>query len=276
MFLNKKITYTQNIRNQFLIALLLGILVTFIIIFLHPYGAGLNEFPYKNLYFIGYGFLTFLSYFFSFFIFHFYYKKVKKWKWLEELLFVFIFVSLMIIAANIYTELVVNKKPVRLSLEHFLVWYQVVFFGFGILIGVVTILLRKHFAEEELKLENTVLIDKKEVQTNEIITIKSTLKKDFFKVEKNKIVYIKSEDNYVYVFYLDKDALNNKMLRSTLSNIQNQVPFLLKTHRSYLVNPKYIEKLKGNSQNAKLYLSKNEIKIPVSKTYYSAIKNAVI
>jgi len=276
MFLNKNIPYTQTTRNQFIIALLLGVFVSFIVIFLQPYGVGLNDFSYKNIYFIGYGVLTFLLYLLTFFGFNFYFRKTKSWKWLEELLFIFLFVSLLIILANFYTELIINKKPSRITFKHLIAWFQVLFVGFGIIIGIITVLLRKHFAEHELienepSLLNTNLVidNKKKVQ------IRSILKKDKFELEFFKIVYVKSEDNYVFVYYLENEILCHRMLRSTLSQIYQQLPQLVKTHRSYLVNPIYIDSVLGNSQHAKLSLKNVDASIAVSKTYYHLLKQSI-
>jgi DNA-binding LytR/AlgR family response regulator len=146
--------------------------------------------------------------------------------------------------------------------------------SFGILLIIVSYFLRKHFAESEktkLKLAS-VLNEPLPIQ---IINIFGSVKKDNFKIEFSKLIYIKSEDNYVFIYYLKNDEIKNKMLRSTLSNIHKQIPKLIKTHRSFLVNPEYIKNLKGNSQNAKLSLHIDSVIIPVSKTYYNTIKSAI-
>jgi DNA-binding LytR/AlgR family response regulator len=51
---------------------------------------------------------------------------------------------------------------------------------------------------------------------------------------------------------------------------------LEKCHRSYLLNIEKIEKITGNSQNAKISFSNIEQTIPLSKTYYTKIKSKLI
>ena len=275
MFLNKDFPYIDSFRDHLIIATLLGVFVSFIVIFLQPYGAGLHDFPYKTLYFIGYGVVNFLMYLVIYLLFNNYYKKSKKWKWAEELLFAISFVLIMIFIAELYTELIINKNPSRINLTYVIGWYKVVFPGFGILMIIITILLRHHFGKEnKIKNSNTKEISSKKNGKNTII-IQSSLKKEVLIVEQESIVFIKSEDNYIYVHFYKNDILEHKMLRNTLKNIQKQLPFLVKIHRSFLVNPFYVSKLKGNSQNAKLYFKNSQNTVPVSKTYYSTIKNII-
>jgi len=65
------------------------------------------------------------------------------------------------------------------------------------------------------------------------------------------------------------------MLRNTLKDVQKQIPELVRIHRSYLVNPNFMESLKGNSQNAKLHLRESEVRLPASKTYYNLVKSLI-
>ena len=274
MFLNKDFPYIESFRNHFIIASLLGAFVSFIVIFLQPYGAGLNDFPYKTLYFIGYGIINFLMYLVMFFLFNVFYRKTKKWKWAEELFFDICFVFLMIFIAEFYTEFFINKNPSRLNLTYVIGWYKTVFPGFGILMITITILLRYYFGKENITNIEINEVNNKKKNTSKI-TIHSSLKNESLVVSKESIVFIKSEDNYIYIYFLKNDLLTNKILRNTLKDTHKQLPFLIKTHRSFLVNPQHISKLKGNSQNAKIYFKDFQETVPVSKTFYNTIKKTI-
>jgi hypothetical protein len=248
--------------------MILAFIVSFIIIFLKPFGAGSNDFPFKNIYFLGFGFLVFLAYLISFFLSRLYYRKTNKWKWAEEIIFILFFISLSISIANIYTELVINKNPSRINLQFFVNWFKVMFLGFGIIIAVITLLLRKHFA---IVTHNAISLnfDKSSFEYKTRLT--GSLKRESIDIELSKIVYIKSEDNYINIYYFENNILVNKMLRSTLKAIHHQLKGFIKTHRSYLINPIHINELKGNSQNAYLVLESIEKTIPVSKTFYKKL-----
>ncbi len=273
MFLNTSFPYSKSLRNQLLIALILSFVVVFIIIFLQPFGSNNFSSPYKNLYFSGYGVILFITYLGCYLSFNIYYKRYKTWKWAEELLFCFLFISIGIVLAFIYTELVINKKPERITLDWFLTWFKFIFLGFGAILGALSVFLRKYYGQMENtknSIENT--FDSKE---NKLISLKGSLKKESFSVEIAKVIYVKSEDNYVKIYYLKDEILAEKMLRITLSGIQKQLDNVIKIHRSYLINTSYIVSLKGNSQNAKLLLKHVKNSIPVSKTYFEKVKSYI-
>ena len=275
MFLNNNAPYSDSLRNHVLIAALLGLFIAFVIIFLKPFGAGQQQgtFEYQNLYFSGYGLLVGIAYLFCYLLFDFYYRRVKQWKWAEEIIFILFFISFTIFIAHFYTELMINKNPSRITLKIFLSWFRVMFFSFGIIIAILTVLLRKQFAINSSDQSNEKLPPNN--NPKEMVVLRSDLKKEVFKVDSDEIVYLKSEDNYVTIYYFTDNDLHQKMMRISLTKIHKQLPKLLKVHRSYLVNPDYIFKMQGNSQTAKLQLKQIEQGIPVSKTYYLQVKERI-
>jgi len=142
--------------------------------------------------------------------------------------------------------------------------------GFGVLVFITTILFRKQYANtsSKSKIENQ---GKSIILNTRNITIYGSLKKEFFHVDETKVVYVKSENNYVCIFYFEENILKEKLLRSTLTNIETQLPFLSKIHRSYLINSKFILSIKGGKQNAKLYLKNVNNSIPISKAFFETL-----
>jgi len=275
MFLNSTFPYPKSIRNNLLTAMILGFVVVFITIFLQPFGSNNFLSPYKNLYFTGYGLILVSAYLSCFYVADRYYQRVKVWKWTEELVFNFIYIVFGITLAFLYTELVINKAPDHVNLAHYLFWLRIMFLGYGTIMMVTTLLLRHYLGKievDEIKKTSTNVV--REIQTD-LHVFKSSLKNESFEVNKSDIIYIKSEDNYVKIFYLGGGELKEKMMRNTLSALHNQLPSLLRVHRSYLVNPNYIGSLDGNSQNARLSLTHKNNQIPVSKTYFAMIKSHI-
>ena len=107
------------------------------------------------------------------------------------------------------------------------------------------------------------------------ITIASSLKKEDFTINKEDLVYIKSENNYVLISYFESKVMKEKLLRNTLLNINAQLPTFIKIHRSYIVNPNFILFLKGSKQNAKLQLKDTGLTLPVSETYFKTVNSVV-
>tara|TARA_B110001454_G_C12658667_1_gene408579 strand:- start:368 stop:727 length:360 start_codon:yes stop_codon:yes gene_type:complete len=109
------------------------------------------------------------------------------------------------------------------------------------------------------------------------ISIIGENKNETLKLNKKDLLYIKAVENYIDIFFIDSNnTIKFRTFRQTLSKTNKQLPFLEKCHRSYLLNIEKIEKITGNSQNAKISFSNIEQTIPLSKTYYTKIKSKLI
>ncbi|MBQ4801699.1 LytTR family transcriptional regulator [Aquimarina sp. MMG015] len=267
MFFNKSFPYSTSFRDHLLIATILSFLVVFILIFLQPFGAGNFNNPYKNLYFIGYGIISLIVYIALYFSSSWYYVSNKTWKWKEELVFSFLYVSLAIIIAFFYTELFINKKPEHIYLDFFVTWFRLMFFGFGIILSIVSMFVRNYYGKTN---ESEKEINK---DSDKAVLLKSSLKKESFLVVLAKVIYVKSEDNYVNIYYEEDQKIKKKVMRNTLSSVFDQLESMIRVHRSYIINPSYISSLEGNAQNGKVRLDNIEEVIPVSKTYFDEVKS---
>ena len=65
-------------------------------------------------------------------------------------------------------------------------------------------------------------------------------KKDFLNTTFENLICIKGADNYVDIYYLKNGEPQNKLIRLTLKKVQQLIPNLVKTHRSYLINIEHI------------------------------------
>ncbi len=89
------------------------------------------------------------------------------------------------------------------------------------------------------------------------------------------VMFIKSEDNYVQIHYLDKDRAKKFILRSSMRALEESVGKhgLVRCHRSYFINPSYIRIVHRDSSGlivAELNQSGYE-SIPISRKYQDAI-----
>lgn len=88
----------------------------------------------------------------------------------------------------------------------------------------------------------------------------------------NDIISIQSSDNYIEVFYVNGKELSKTLIRNKLSVIANEFPELLRTHRSYLINPYHF--LQWKTEKSKLFVILfHHIEVPVSRTYQSNVKS---
>ncbi|WP_170837022.1 LytR/AlgR family response regulator transcription factor [Aquimarina amphilecti] len=116
-------------------------------------------------------------------------------------------------------------------------------------------------------------VEKTDLSYNRKVLLKSSLKKESFLVVLAKVIYVKSEDNYVNIYYEEDQEIKKKVMRNTLSSVFGQLESMIRVHRSYIINPSYISSLEGNAQNGKVRLDNIEEVIPVSKTYFDEVKS---
>ncbi len=117
--------------------------------------------------------------------------------------------------------------------------------------------------------EDTVPIDGKMMVPflDEKGTMRITLKLD-------DILYLKGADNYVSIFYRNKNTVSKFLLRNTIKNLEDQIKELpiTRCHRSYMVN---FEKIKVIRREKGIHLLEMDtdtpIEVPLSKTYMNKV-----
>jgi DNA-binding LytR/AlgR family response regulator len=88
------------------------------------------------------------------------------------------------------------------------------------------------------------------------------------------LICVQSSDNYVEVTYQNSGTIKKHLIRNKLSVIETDFPELLRTHRSFLVNPYHFRSWKTENSKLFLVLSNDEL-APISKTYTTAVKSAI-
>ncbi len=261
-YLSQQIPFTFSAKKQLLIAIILGLFLSFILIFLEPFNTNNFESEYKRLLLSGYGFILFITYFFHSRIETAYFvSKKKKWVVYNEVISLFIFFIFTGVEVYLYNEIFINGNS--FSFIYLIEYQKQVVFVFMPILGFFLIIFRNKLGE---------IISSTTLQT---ITLKGLNKNEVLTLQKTDLLYIKSSENYIEIFYLGKDDVLHKTFRSTLSQAHQQVPFMVQSHRSYLVNPTQIKKLTGNSQKAELLLRHTQVSIPVSKTCYKKLKTTL-
>jgi DNA-binding LytR/AlgR family response regulator len=110
------------------------------------------------------------------------------------------------------------------------------------------------------------------------ISIESDNKSESIQVDVDKLMLIKSANNYIDVFWVKDDKINKKLIRNTLTKIELQLkhyPNFIRCHRTSLVNLSYIHKLIGGSQGHQIRLVGLDELIPVSRQYALKVKEQV-
>ena len=127
--------------------------------------------------------------------------------------------------------------------------------------------LKRNLADAQLVQK---LVKNKMEITKKKYPISTQLKQNFI-VNETTFLYAKADGNYIEVFSTDKCfaiyRLSMRLFEQRLAST-----LIVRNHRSYMVNLSKIEKVKGNAQGLKLWLTNCEHPVPVSRKYISSIK----
>ncbi len=92
-------------------------------------------------------------------------------------------------------------------------------------------------------------------------------------VTPKELLCLRSDSNYVEVFYLQDEKCAKKLIRNRLKNFEEDLPKnrFFRCHNSYIVNGEHIVKVEGNARNLELLLRGIEFKVPVSRSKVKAM-----
>jgi len=92
------------------------------------------------------------------------------------------------------------------------------------------------------------------------------------------IMYVESVGNYLSIAYFNDSDLCQKRLRSSLKDIEEMLesfPFMVHTHRAFLVNINFITQVSGNAAGYKINLFSTDKQLPVSKANVAMFKEKI-
>lgn len=136
-------------------------------------------------------------------------------------------------------------------------------------------LLRLH-----LKVANELNDELKESKTvqEKLIHFDSEYQKDKLSIKARLLLFIRSADNYIEVYWKDGDTIKKQLIRGTLvkaHDLLQDYSYIFKCHRSFIVNVNHIDRVEGNSQGYKLYFENIDFEIPVSKIAVTKLKDKI-
>ncbi len=262
--LNRPIPYTQGWKQTIAIGSIVGAGLSMLLIFLEPFDTSEVQLSYKVLKLAGYG----LCFLIPILVMHpienaLFKKQQYRWYILNELGYIIICLLLIYTTCYFYNTYIVNNGGVA-SLkgwQYFMIYYGLPFMPF---LGPLWLYFRNRFGKITLP-ESTM---QKDITT----TITGENKKESLTISVSDFVYAQAQQNYVAIHYLENETLQKKMIRSTLSNVQKQMPDAWQVHRSYLVNLAFAKTISGNSRKRELFLTETPEAIPVSQKYYEALQ----
>lgn len=262
MQFNQSIAFASKWKSQFKIALILGIVIAFIMVFLQPFDTFQNQIEAKSLKLSGYA----LTVIFPMLLIHpvclsFYQKRNEVWTLLHEVVYLILLVFMISVFSYFYHAFVfTNASPSIDQFSDFFLFFCLPFIP--ILLPIIAYL---RFTMGD------VLIHEKRQDQEAALGIKNSNGELALELTMNEFVYAEAQQNYVNIYYCRAGKLHKEMIRSTLSNLVDQMPDAQQLHRSYLVNMDFVEEAIGNARQRSIKLKGVEEMLPVSKKSHEAV-----
>lgn len=112
-------------------------------------------------------------------------------------------------------------------------------------------------------------------EDSSLIRFYDEYKKLRFVIAPEAVMFIKSEDNYVQIHYLDQGKAKKFILRSSMRALEEGLARhgLVRCHRSYFINPAFIKIIHRDNAGLIVAEMKHEgcESIPISRKYHSDI-----
>jgi hypothetical protein len=146
--------------------------------------------------------------------------------------------------------------------------------------SVLIVLNRHRLLRSHLRLANELNRKLKENRSvpDKLVHFESDYQKDNLSIKVSLILFVRSANNYIEVFWKEGQEINSQMVRCSLlkaEEILEDYKFIFKCHRSFMANTNHIDKIEGSSQGYRLYFEKVDFPIPVSKNFASKLKELI-
>ena len=128
--------------------------------------------------------------------------------------------------------------------------------------------------DKKLKLEALSEVNSIQQDMNIMIPFKDERGILRLSVKKNDFLYCQGNDNYVTIFYNDRNSLSKFLIRNTLKSISaNLKDFpVVRSHRSYIINFEKVKLIEKTKSGMVIKLdTEYSVDVPVSKTYMEEV-----
>lgn len=257
-----------------------GLFTAIFLIFLKPFPSTFN---YDNVFITaGYGVVVSLILAIN----HFLINKilpidVKKWTIGKSILTTLHDIVSLTIWVFVYNNIWNNFENFTWAKFFYVGWITLVLAIIPVIISTILLenwLLRRNLRKASLLQKSidtvaTVAVPVTNQPTEDMLTLYAENESEWIKLRPTQLVYLESADNYVSIFYKEKDQIQKKLLRSSLTKIDSQIKptYIQRCHRSYMLNLRQIKYVEGNSRGLQLQLLDLEKIIPVSRKYVKGI-----
>jgi len=275
IILNRPFPYLASVKDRVFTAFIIAVFVYVFLLLFRPFGISKSDFNIP-IFLLGYFVITFLVLLFTFFVLPKVFKNFfdsEKWTVGKLMLLFIVQLSMIAILNWLYTTSFDSEIIRQLNFFSFI--------SFTISVGVFPILFFVLIVERYLfKINQEVVntlshsIDKKEETKSVKLPIVSENKNESFEIDMECLLCIKSAGNYVDVYYLENDKTISKLIRTSLTKLDEyyiEFKNIQRCHRTHIVNLDNISEVTGNARNYNFHIDYLDFIIPVSRSFSKEI-----
>lgn len=135
------------------------------------------------------------------------------------------------------------------------------------------------FVQEQLVTVEELTIKVNKSQSPESVTINDENGKIVMRMPAGDILYFKSEDNYIFLYYKNDQEVKKELIRNNLKKLEQDLdlPNFIRIHRSYMINTQNLISILRTSQGYKVRMDASPDQVfLVSATYQQAFEDRVV
>ena len=274
-WLDKPYPLIESNRQKLILVLGFGMFTYIFLMIFKPFRA--IEIGANQIWFLfGFGVSVSLALTFTYFVFPIIFKKwfvQEKWQIKNEIIFLVITFFVVAIFNYTYNETigVIIHAPRYNFLQYLGITFSIGIFPTIILVFSIELYLnrRNNQQAQALYKQKDTLVSTKTPDKNLIIR-PSTANAPILKIAPDNFILAQSDNNYISVFYIESDELKRQLIRLSMKKLEIQCQdfdFIIRCHRSFIINKNKIQRIEGNARSLVLQLENYENEVPVSRTF---------
>jgi len=232
-----------------------GAILVFILLFIEPMGTDRYQASFRTLRLAGYGLCVLLPFLIVHGLSRWWVERNQSvWRVWHELLALALLIVLIFNLAYVYNAVVVNERglAVRVWLD-FVTW--------------VTLPYLPLLVPPALLVRRGLIAALGDRAGEERLVLRGRNRDDRLRLAESNFLFAEAEQNYVTLHYLRRGQAEQRLFRSTLAEIESQLPNAIRVHRSFLVNSQRVEAVEGNARKRLARLRGSDQDVPVSTRF---------
>ena len=248
--LMEPLAFTTDIRKHLLIGFLQGMWVYLFLVIIGPFDTYELSFWWRAELMLGYWLFFTSAYWLAIPVQNWMHHRSAQWTWRLELIIASLIFLLAFIPIYIYYKSDIVEGEFTFTDFSLRVYLPSSLILLPVMIAVRRFIMRKDIVTDDI------------ASPPDKIVLQGKYQKDILRISWAHLICVKSAGNYVEVYYLQADQIQKKLLRTSTQKIEAQFPALVRTHRSYLINPSHFVAWKNRKQ-----LIITQMEVPVSENF---------